>query len=260
MRGGTHVVASAIVALLVFTAASPLPSWAADRYWKSASVGGSEDAPYDIWDTANWDGAVGSGNHLHFSVSEKTYIKSTSSQQVGNDLDVDSGDFVFIGPLKFLAFKNTTANATVNIVKKGDWEIYNYEFWGGSGDGVHLTFTNESGNLTKTGSSGQTIFLAEGANSEVEFYHRAGTMTAAKYGIILGRKTAKRAYLEISGGTVKNTAGNISICEITTDEGTGEVKVTGGELLAEAGSVIVGVKGRGTLNVDGGVSGHLPLA
>ncbi|MBP5511363.1 MAG: hypothetical protein J6Z49_10640 [Kiritimatiellae bacterium] len=234
--------------------AAPLSARAADRHWDATKVGGSEEAPYDIWDTTNWDGAVGAGNQLHLSVSEKTYISSTSSTQIANDFAVDSGDFVFIGPLKFYCFKNTTANATVNIVKKGDWEVYNYEFWGGTAEGVHLTFTNESGNLTKTGSNRQTIYLAEGSNSEVEFYHQSGTMTAAQYGVILGRKTAKRAYLEISGGIVKNTAGNIALCEINTDTGVGELKITGGELQATAGSIIVGANGRGVFTVEGGLA------
>ena len=249
----TGTLALPLVAVAV-GAAFTFSAQAADRHWDATKVGGSEDSPYDIWTTANWDGAVGSGNQLHFSVSEKTYIKSTSNTQVGNDFDVDSGDFVFIGPLYFLCLKTTTANATVNVVKKGDWTIKGYQFYGGCSSGVKLTFTNESGDLTLTGTStSSTFFLGNQPGADVKFYHRAGTLTSPGYGVVLaaGSGNARTAYLEISGGTVKNTSSHLNIGD-GNHAGSSEVYVTGnGEYIAQSGYVIVGKESAGTLTIDG---------
>ena len=253
---------------------------AADRQWDATKVGGSEDSPYDIWTTANWNGAVGSGNHLHFAVSEKTYIKSTSNTQVGNDFDVDSGDFVFIGPLYFLCYKSNQANATSSVVKKGDWTIQDYGMRLGSSSGTTVTFTNESGNVSITGgrnndsilsvasganstvtvvkeagdwSVSKTFFIGNGAGSTGRFYNRGGNISgAALYGVCLGSGSgaARSAYLEISGGRITNTGGHLTIGD-GDNPGTSTVYVTGnGEYLVQAGYVRLGKSGASTLTID----------
>ena len=256
-------------------------AWAAaDSHWNTSKVGGSEDSPYDIWVTENWDGAVGSGNQLHFAVSEKTYIESTSNTQVGNDFDVDSGDFVFIGPLYFLCYKSSQANATSSVVKKGDWTIGEWGFRLGSGSGTTVTFTNESGNVSITGerrddsilsvasgenstvtvvkeagdwSVSKTFFIGNGAGSNGRFYNRGGNVSGmARYGVCLGSGagTARDAYLEISGGRITNTGGSLCLGD-GNNPGTSTVYVTGnGEYIAQAGSVFVGSRGASTLTID----------
>ena len=273
----TKTICAAIAAICV---AAALPMWAADRHWDATKVGGSEASPYDIWATANWDGAVGAGNQLHFAVSEKTYIKSTSSTQVGNDFDVDSGDFVFIGPLYFLCYKSSQADATSSVVKKGDWTIKDYGLRIGSGSGTTVTFTNESGNVSITGSrnndsilsvaSGanstvtvvkeagdwsvsKTFFIGNGAGSTGRFYNRGGNISGMSlYGVCLGSGAgaARDACLEISGGRITNTGGHLCIGD-GDNPGTSTVYVTGnGEYLAQAGYVFIGSRGASTLTID----------
>ena len=58
------------------------------------------------------------------------------------------------------------------------------------------------------------------------------------------------AYLEVSGGLVKNTTGNVLINEFAMG-GAVEVLVTGGELRAEAGDLRVGVNAGATLTISG---------
>ena len=266
--------------LVAAGAAFTFSAQAADRYWNVTKVGGSEDSPYDIWATANWDGAVGSGNQLHFAVSQRTYIKSTSNTQVGNDFDVDSGDFVFLGPLYFLCYKSNQANATSSVVKKGEWTIKDYGMRIGSGSGTTVTFTNESGNVSITGgrnndsilsvasganstvtvvkeagdwSVSKTFFIGNGAGSTGRFYNRGGNVSGnSLYGVCLGSGAgdARDAYLEISGGRISNTGGHLCIGD-GDNPGTSTVYVTGnGEYLAQAGYVIVGSRGASTLTID----------
>ena len=246
----------------VFLAAcAGLTVHAADLLYWTGGSGGTEADPL-ILNTSNYTNASGEvrgvPNDLNFSVSSLTYITNTATitTRVAYDLNVNSGDFVFLGPIHALAFKNNTANATVSIVKKGDWLLDGYNFSGGNADGVHSTFTNESGDLTC-----RAMFLGTCANTDVKFYHRAGTMTAggigsdlAQFGVCLasGADGAKTAYLEISGGLVKNTGdkSNLSIGD-GDHTGSSTVYVTGnGEYRAEAGYVSVGGRSRGTLTID----------
>ena len=304
-------------------------AWAAtERNWKDTSVGGSEESPYNIWETANWDGSIGSGNHLNLSVSEKTYFKSESDVRIGNDFRPNSGDFVFLGPLTFMCLKNNIADASVSVLKNGDWKIQDYQMYIGYAAGSTMSFTNETGNVTVTGSRGylyiadregstgevvkesgdwsfektafigngkdttarfynrggnlavagdlviargegssaeivkesgdwsasSTVYIGNGKNSTARFYNRGGFLTAAQYGVCLGENasgTTGSAYLEISGGAITNTAGNLSIGDGNSG-GTAEVRVNGGEYCAQAGSVFVGSRGRGTLTIDSG--------
>ncbi|MBO7206389.1 MAG: hypothetical protein J6W10_02115, partial [Kiritimatiellae bacterium] len=250
----------------------------ADTNWLSEKDGGSEESPYNIWETANWDGSIGSGNHLNLSVSEKTYFKSESDVRIGNDFRPNSGDFVFLGPLTFMCLKNNIADASVSVLKKGDWKIQDYQMYIGYAAGSTMSFTNETGNVTVTGSRGnlyiadregstgevvkesgdwsfeKTAFIGSGKNSTARFYNRGGFLTAAQYGVCLGENasgTTGSAYLEISGGAITNTAGNLSIGDGNSG-GTAEVRVNGGEYCAQAGSVFVGSRGRGTLTIDSG--------
>lgn len=253
----SHVAYALIAAVAAFATGG---AWAEGVYWKGGS-GGTEADPL-ILNTSNYTNASGEvrgvPNDLNFSVSSLTYITNTAAitTRVVNDFNVNSGDFVFLGPIHALAFKNNTANATVSIVKKGDWLLNGYNFSGGNADGVHSTFTNESGDLTC-----RAMFLGTCANTDVKFYHRAGTMTAggigsdvAQYGVCLASSAdgAKTAYLEISGGLVKNTGdkSNLSIGD-GNHTGSSTVYVTGnGEYRAEAGYVSVGSRSRGTLTID----------
>jgi len=276
VRSG-KVVSYFLVAIFTFAAAQFAQ---AAGTWKADKVGGSEESPYNIWDTANWDGSLGSGT-LNLAVSEKTYFKSESTSQIAGDFDVNSGDFVFLGPLNFLCYKSDTANARSSVLKKGDWTVKNYGLHIGSGAGTTVAFTNETGNANMTGSrdndsilsvaagegatvevvkeSGnwsvsKTAFIGDGKNSIARFYNRGGFLTAAKYGVCIGDGnggTTGSAYLEISGGAVTNTAGNLSIGDGNSG-GTAEVRVNGGEYCAQAGYVFVGSKGRGTLTIDSG--------
>lgn len=267
----------------VFAALAVSGAWAGtESNWKDTSVGGSEESPYDISDAANWSNGVGGGHHLNLSVSSLTYITNTASSTVrlADDFRVNSGDFVFLGPIYCYMWVNNTANARVSVLKKGDWRVYDYGLNIGKAAGTTVAFTNETGNVDIAGTrntaclyiargegstaevvkeSGnwpvaRTAFIGSGKNSTARFYNRGGFLTAAQYGVCLGENasgTTGSAYLEISGGAITNTAGHLSIGDGNSG-GTAEVRVNGGEYCAQAGSVIVGSRGQGTLTIDSG--------
>ena len=196
---------------------------AADRYWNSTSVGGSEESPYDIWDTANWDGSIGSGNQLNLSVSEKTYFKSESDVRIGNDLRVNSGDFVFLGPLTFQCLKNNIADASVTVLKKGDWKIQGYQMYIGFAAGSTMAFTNATGNVTVTGTYGN-LYIADREGSTGEVVKESGDWSFEKPAYIgNGKDTTARFY---------NRGGNLAVAgDLVIAKGEG----SSAEIVKESG-------------------------
>ena len=271
---------AASIAIATALAAAPR-AWGINWIGGQTGVDNTEESPYDIWNTANWDGAYGSSVAVDLAVSTKTYFKSESTALNAGDFDVNSGDFVFMGPLKFKCYKSNTANARSSVLKKGDWTVDTYGVRIGSGAGTTVAFTNETGNANITGarnndsilsvaagegatvevvkesgdwSVSKTAFIGNGKNSTARFYNRGGFLTAARYGVCVGDTgggTTGSAYLEISGGAITNTAGSLSIGD-GNSAGTAEVRVNGGEYCAQAGWVVVGSQGRATLTIDSG--------
>ena len=92
LTGFSATGSASAVCLGVFAAAvSVAPMSAhANANWIGGS-GGSEAEPYDIWDVANWDGAIGSGL-LYLNVDAKTYINSERDEQIAGDLTPESGE------------------------------------------------------------------------------------------------------------------------------------------------------------------------
>ena len=274
---GFSVEGSASAACIgIFAAAlSVVPlSVRANANWIGGS-GGSEAEPYDIWDTANWDGAIGSGL-LFLNVDAKTYLNSARDEQIAGDLTPESGEFVFMGSLKFLCFKGAAAGRTVSIVKKGDWTLTNkYHFYAATGDNSKFTMTNETGNVTIQSSS--CLYVAAGANSEAEIVNLDGNWTVASTAYIgkgagstgrfvlnggtftasswLGVGGGGTGHLEIKVGEVKNVGNDLSVGDLSA----GTVTIEAGGRYSSSSkygglstSVRVGGVGDGTLNVNGG--------
>ena len=264
------------VCLGVFAAAvSVAPMSAhANANWIGGS-GGSEAEPYDIWDVANWDGAIGSGL-LYLNVDAKTYINSERDEQIAGDLTPESGEFVFMGPLKFLCFKGGATGKTASIVKKGNWTLTSkYHFYAATGDNSKFALTNETGNVTIQSSS--CLYVAAGANSEAEivnlagdwtvpsttyigrgsgstgrFIHKGGTFTASSWLAVGGGGTG---HLVVVGGEVKNTGNDLSIGDLSAGTMTIE---SGGRYTSSSKygglstCVRVASNADGTLSVEGG--------
>ncbi len=274
LTGFSATGSASAVCLGVFAAAisvAPM-SVQANANWIGGS-GGSEAEPYDIWDVANWDGAIGSGL-LYLNVDEKTYFNSTRDEQIAGDLTPESGEFVFMGPLKFLCFKGGATGKTASIVKKGNWTLTSkYHFYAASGDNSKFALTNETGNVTIQSSS--CLYVANGNNSEAEivnlagdwtvpsttyigrgsgstgrFIHKGGTFTASSWLAVGGGGTG---HLVVVGGEVKNTGNDLSIGDQSTGIMTVKAggKYTGSSKYSDT-CVRVGANGDGTLNVEGG--------
>ena len=65
-----------VILAAAFAATATLTANAATWTGGQTGVGNTESSPYDIRNTDNWDGSIGSGNQLYLTVSGKTYINS----------------------------------------------------------------------------------------------------------------------------------------------------------------------------------------
>ena len=278
----TKLIRALVIAAVATSATLPVRA-ATDRIWTGGQTGvdNTEASPYDIWNTSNWDGSgsVGSGNALNFSVSGKTYIKSTKSDQVADDFIVKSGDFVFIGPLYFRCYKGIEANASSSVLKKGDWKIKDYGLRFGGGAGTKVAFTNESGDVTLENYNNsiidlangegaevevvnisgdwttyKNIYIAKGVNSTASFILKGGKFTTSNY-LVVGQGSGAVGNLIVEGGEVKQTKNDIPIGDGDSSTGIVTVKTNGKITSSSAYSgfgIRVGCAGTGTLNVESG--------
>ena len=168
-------------------------------------------------------------------------------------------------------------NSKFDVVsKKGNWAFNNgYTVWIAGGEGSSVTIDKIAGNwsfadilkvcggvsstvsIYNRGGSfnvANTMFLGMANNSRANFYVSGGSVTAKQYGFIIGKDGGGKghAYFEVSGGAVTNLAGHFVINESSAG-GTAAVRVTGGEVCAQTGSIFVGANGAGTLTIDGGL-------
>ena len=247
----------AILAAL-FAATATLTANAADRSWNAESTGGSE-MPYNIWDTssAGWNASIGNGNNLHFNLAEKTYFNSESGNQIASDFDVDSGDYVFTGPLKFLALKAGAANSTVSIAKKnGNWTVHQWGFFLGNSANSTVVFTNVSGNVTAQNPQQEWLYyIGYAAGSYAKIVNLSGDWTFPKH-LLLTDNASATGIIETFDGTWTISNGNL-LC--IGNKGRGEFIMQGGALNA-SGTLRINDQGNGTLTVNGGsvtVGGNL---
>ncbi len=245
LTGFPAIESASAVCFGVFAAALsvvPLSAWA-NANWIGGS-GGSEAEPYDIWDAANWDGAIGSGL-LYLNVDAKTYINSERDEQIAGDLTPESGEFVFMGPLKFLCFKGGAANNTASIVKRGDWTLTaKYHFYAANGEGSKFTMTNETGNVTIQSTS--CLYVAAGANSEAEIVNLAGDWTVPNTTFI-GRGAGSTGRFVLNGGTF-----TASSWIAVGGGGAGHLEVKVGEVKNTGQDLTVGDQSAGTMTIESG--------
>ncbi len=232
-----------------FAALATSSAWAATvSNWKSTSVGGSEESPYDIWAAANWDNGVGSGKHLNFDVSSLTYMTNTASitTRVGDYFRVNSGDFVFLGPIYCSKWLNNTANARVSVLKKGDWKVEGDNMVIGSAVGSTVAFTNETGNVEINGSN--LIFAnANGATASV--VTKAGTWNVTGDIILAKANDSGAAKMTVEGGRV-TAGGYLSVGQ--DGPSGGQVIVKSGATFTTGDKLVVAWHSKGELDIDGG--------
>ena len=234
----------AILAAL-FAATATLTANAASWTGGQTGVDNTESSPYNIMDTANWDGPIGSGTHEYLTVLEKTYIWSKGNPRIGNDFCPNSGDFVFMGSLTFQALKAGAASKTVSITKKnGDWTIQTYNFVLGNGNYSTVLFTNESGNVTCTGTGDDQFFISWAESSKGELVNLDGTLSFAG-NLNFGRWSKNTATLTVDGGTVTVNSGHC----VQFRSGSGTINLNGGTLTTKQ---VKTNGGTGTINFNGG--------
>jgi len=245
LTGFSATGSASAVCLGVFAAAiSVAPMSArANANWIGGS-GGSEAEPYDIWNAANWDGAIGSGL-LFLNVNSRTYLQSARDEQIAGDLTPESGDFVFTGPLRFLCFKGAAAGCAVSIVKRGDWTLTaKYHFYAANGEGSKFTMTNETGNVTIQSTS--CLYVAAGANSEAEIVNLAGDWTVPNTTFI-GRGAGSTGRFVLNGGTF-----TASSWIAVGGGGAGHLEVKVGEVKNTGQDLTVGDQSAGTMTIESG--------
>lgn len=210
----------AILAVIVLFGAVGTVKGATAVDWSGGS-GGTEEAPLDIYDPTNWGGITPSKSYnLNFAVDSLTYLTNSMEEaatvMVADNINPNSGDFVFLGTMYFYTFANNTANETTSVLKKGDW-ILDYYFQFGYGTNSRIAFTNESGNLTANLAGDAHIARAQG--STVELVHKAGDWVVSKKHVQVASGVNSTAIIEKEGGnwTVEN---NFVICKGTGSTAT----------------------------------------
>ena len=281
----SNITGGKLAALLAAVAASAtltVHAATATRNWihGEEGVANTPESPYTIQNLANWDGsgAIGDGhdNDLHLSVTERTYIKSTqgesSAERLGNGLFLDSGEFVFTGPLWNYAFRPGAADSTVVISKNGDW-TFKSQFDTRIGVGVNSTvvFTNESGNVNVTASANSWHKIGTGVSSYAKVVNLSGNWTfannllladsAGSTGIVENvsgdwsvggdLRVANRDYGEFTkyGGSL-TVGGDMYIHYEST--GYGVLTIKGGTVTVSSAKSVQLKNGTGTINLDGG--------
>ena len=219
----------AAIAMAALAATATLTVNAAENiYWTGGSVG-TEAEPVDIY-TASYTNAAGeakspANNYANFAVSSLTYMTNTATSRVANDIIVNSGDYVFTGPLEIYAFKAGAADSTVSITKKnGDWTITTYAFCIGNANYSTVVFTNRSGNVTCTGTDNNKFCIGSATGSKGELVNLAGTLSFA---------------------------GNLNLGYY--DGSSGTLTVKGGKVSVGSNKTVQFTKGASTINLDGGV-------
>ena len=177
-------------------------------------TGGTEEAPLDIYDPTNWGGITPSKSYnLNFWVDSLTFLTNSmedaATVMVADNINPNSGDFVFLGTMYFYTFANNVANETTSVLKKGDW-ILDYYFQFGYGTNSRIAFTNETGNLTANLAGDAHIARAQG--STVEIVHKAGDWAVTKKHVQVASGSGSTAIIAKEGGnwTVDN---NFVICK-----------------------------------------------
>ena len=181
IQGGGRKTSSFLLAAIVAVFAVPaFAAGAVDIYWQGGE-GGSEAAPFDVYQAGGWDRNVlpSQSYHLNFTATTPTYLTnsyaSATSARIADGLRFNSGEFVVLGPFRFYSFyKLLDAPYTASIVKKGDWWI-DYFFRGAEAANSTTFITNEYGNVTVSQQS-DSVF-ANGSGAAIEVVSKTGDWT-----------------------------------------------------------------------------------
>jgi len=177
---------------------------------------------------------------------------SVAAKGQGAKFDIVSkrGNWTVTGNKIFYFAGGKDSSSTIDK-HAGDWS-FAYDVYFASAEGSTATLYNRGGAFNVN----RTIYFGYAKNASANVYVSGGSFkSTGQYGIIIGKDTSGsgRVYFEVSGGAVTNTAGNMCICESTGSGSSAEMRVTGGEVCAQTGSIFVGASGAGTLTIDGGL-------
>ena len=91
--------------IAIITALAASSAWAATWIdWPSGQTGLNNGAPWDIADSANWNGTTINQNYNpRFAVSEPTVFTNSvgTTRDIGNYFSPNSGTMTFLGDMKF---------------------------------------------------------------------------------------------------------------------------------------------------------------
>ena len=189
-----------------FCLAGSAAAAATDTTWRGGA-GGTAAEPLDLYSAANWaSGVLPSDKYnLALSVASPTHLTNSfanaTTTRIADNIYFNSGDFFVHGPLRFYSFKNKLANASVSIVKTGDWWIDYYTRIGEGAPGSKMAFTNESGNIVFS-QQAESRF-PETENSRFDAVSKKGNWTFSGGNVIF-------AYGKNSVATIDKQAGNWS--------------------------------------------------
>ena len=255
LRGGSKISSYLFLGFLVlcttFTAnAADITTWIDDPANR-----GTEAEPINLYDATKWESReLPSDNYnINFIAEGRTYVTNgtpNSTMKIARSLGFLCGDFVVFGPMKSASYGAALPETgSVSVDKRGDW-VVEASVYAASGDGVHLAFTNRTGNLEICNGGPARIGCAN--NSEVSFVLEGGSVTgvSSDKNMSLGYESGSKGYFVQNGGTAsiagKLLLGYYGYGELTINDGTFTV---GDQVIFSDG----GADSSGKLTLNGGV-------
>ena len=138
---------------------------------------GTEAEPINLYDATKWEsGELPSDNYnINFTAEGRTYVTNgtpDSTKKIARSLRFVRGDFVVFGPMRSASYGAAfPETGSVSVDKRGDWVVES-SVYAATGAGVHLAFTNRTGNLEICNGGPARIGCAN--NSEVSFVLEGG--------------------------------------------------------------------------------------
>ena len=273
LRGGGKPLSYLLAALFAFAAAQTAQA-ATDTSW-NGGTGGTEASPKQLYNKDNWkSGKVPSTSYnLVFGVDSLVATNNHTSAKIANDIKVNGGNYMFLGPLEFSTLWTVNSGSSDTIVKKGNWKL-TYGYRQAIAANSYSAITNASGNMQITGEHyirvgegknstaiienqngnwtlAHNLQIGNGEGSKGEIYWRKGNLSFSKdKTLYIGSGKNSNGKVEIYGGTWTST-NNI---HVASGEGaTATLLLKGGTINAK-GSLYIGnsTVANGTMTVDSG--------
>ena len=185
LRGGSKTLSYLFLGFLVLCTTFTVNAAVTTTWIDDPANRGTEAEPINLYDATKWEsGELPSDNYnINFTAEGRTYVTNgipDPTKRIATSLRFVRGDFVVFGPMKSKSYGvGFSETGSVSVDKRGDWVVA-ASFYAATGAGVHLAFTNRTGNLEICNESPARIGCAN--NSEVSFVLEGGSVKGVSSG------------------------------------------------------------------------------